>query len=109
MPSSSSKRRRLRDQIYPARHGGMTRDEHNEVWDIEHSDRAHVRYLAGIQEWTDTRHGRLYSPWGGKMHINNVPDLFAVQRIFKAWAAVRNGAPFRPLPAGWMPRLRRLD
>ena len=90
--STGNKRRRLRNQFYPPRHGGMTDDERNAVWAIEHSDRAHVRYLAGITEWTDTRHGRFYPPWGGKSHIRNVPELFAAKRIFKAWAGRAAGS-----------------
>ena len=83
--STSSKRRRRRNQFYPSRHG-TTYDQHMAVFDIVHSDRAHGRYLAGFPEFMTTRHGIFYPPWGGKTHIRNVPELFAANRIFKAWA-----------------------
>ena len=71
--------------MYPSRHG-TTYDQHMAVFDIVHSDRAHGRYLAGFPEFMTTRHGIFYPPWGGKTHIRNVPELFAANRIFKAWA-----------------------
>ena len=85
--STSSKRRRLRNKSYPARHG-TSYDGHLTVYDIKHSDRAHVRYLAGFPECYHTRNGVLYPPWGRNSHVQNVPELFAARRIFQGWKFV---------------------